>query len=109
MTFQGDLKVCLFLPLHCARFLINALQYWASCLAQYRGQFRYPAVQRYLHDLSSELADHIDSITSSLSLFIEVGTLLPLSLSLVIGIEILNVTQVFQQFGLRKSMARPIC
>ncbi|OBZ67869.1 hypothetical protein A0H81_12274 [Grifola frondosa] len=43
------------------------LKYWASCLKAYEGQFRYPAVRRYLHDLSSEMGDHIDSITSSLS------------------------------------------
>ena len=37
------------------------------------GQFKYPAVQRYLHDLSTDLAEHIESITSALSLFINVG------------------------------------
>ena len=37
------------------------------------GQFKYPAVQRYLHDLSSDLGEHVESITSALSLFIEVG------------------------------------
>lgn len=39
------------------------------------GQFKYPAVQRYLHDLTSEMADHLDTITSSLSMFLEIGTL----------------------------------
>ena len=37
------------------------------------GQFKYPAVQLYLHDLSSDLGERIESITSVLSLFIEVG------------------------------------
>ena len=37
------------------------------------GQFKYSAVQRYLHDLSTDLGEHIESITSALSLFIEVG------------------------------------
>jgi hypothetical protein len=37
------------------------------------GQFKYTAVQRYLHDLSTDLGEHIESITSALSLFIEVG------------------------------------
>ena len=37
------------------------------------GQFKYPAVQRYLHDLTSEMADHLDTITSSLSMFLEIG------------------------------------
>ncbi|KAJ3763939.1 hypothetical protein EV360DRAFT_91547 [Lentinula raphanica] len=54
-SFEGDLK------------------YWANCLHNYRGQFRYPAVQRYIQDLSFEMGEHIDSITSTLSMFIEVG------------------------------------
>lgn len=37
------------------------------------GQFRYPAVQRYIQDLALEMGEHIDSITSTLSMFIEVG------------------------------------
>ena len=37
------------------------------------GSFENPAVQRYLHDLSSDIGEHITSITSALSLFIEVG------------------------------------
>jgi len=37
------------------------------------GQLRNPAVQRYLHDLSIEMGEHIDGITSTLSIFIEVG------------------------------------
>ncbi|KAF5368873.1 hypothetical protein D9758_002838 [Tetrapyrgos nigripes] len=54
-SFEGDLK------------------YWASCLKAYEGQFRYPAVQRYIQDLTSEMGEHIDSITNTLSMFIEVG------------------------------------
>ncbi|KAJ4478616.1 hypothetical protein C8J55DRAFT_542716 [Lentinula edodes] len=54
-SFEGDLK------------------YWANCLHNYRGQFRYPAVQRYIQDLALEMGEHIDSITSTLSMFIEVG------------------------------------
>ncbi|PPQ66540.1 hypothetical protein CVT26_009513 [Gymnopilus dilepis] len=49
------------------------LNYWASCLKEYAGQFRYPAVQRYVHDLSSDMGAHFDELTSSLSMFIEVG------------------------------------
>ncbi|THH28595.1 hypothetical protein EUX98_g5601 [Antrodiella citrinella] len=49
------------------------LKYWSSCLRAYEGQFKFPAVQRYLHDLSAEMSEHVDSITSSLSIFIEVG------------------------------------
>ena len=39
----------------------------------FTGQFRYPSVQRYLHDLVSEIGEHIESITTSLSVFIEIG------------------------------------
>ncbi|KAH8113819.1 WD40 repeat-like protein [Phellopilus nigrolimitatus] len=49
------------------------LKYWASCLKTYEGQFKYPAVQRYLHDLCTEMGDHLDTITSSLSMFLEIG------------------------------------
>ncbi|KAF8155867.1 hypothetical protein B0H34DRAFT_512681 [Crassisporium funariophilum] len=49
------------------------LKYWSSCLKEYSGQFRYPSVQRYIHDLSLEMGEHIDELTSSLSMFIEVG------------------------------------
>ncbi|KAF8069027.1 hypothetical protein FPV67DRAFT_1607451 [Lyophyllum atratum] len=54
-SFEGDLK------------------YWASCLKEYTGHFRYPSVQRYIHDLSIEMGEHIDTITSTLSMFIEIG------------------------------------
>lgn len=54
-SFEGDLK------------------YWACCLQDYRGQFKYPAVQRYVHDLTAEMGEHIDNITGTLSMFIEVG------------------------------------
>ncbi|KAJ7754565.1 hypothetical protein B0H16DRAFT_1542795 [Mycena metata] len=49
------------------------LLYWASCLKVYHGQFRYPAVQRYVHDLAEEMGTHIDSITSTLVMFVEIG------------------------------------
>ncbi|KAG1783440.1 hypothetical protein EV702DRAFT_260346 [Suillus placidus] len=49
------------------------LKYWASCLQEYKGQFRYPAVQRYTHDLTSEIGEHVDNITVNLSMFIEIG------------------------------------
>ncbi|KAH0836509.1 hypothetical protein J3R83DRAFT_8147 [Lanmaoa asiatica] len=49
------------------------LKYWASCLAEYKSQFRSPAVQRYVHDLTTEIGDHIDNITGTLSMFIEIG------------------------------------
>ncbi|EDR03730.1 uncharacterized protein LACBIDRAFT_331258 [Laccaria bicolor S238N-H82] len=40
------------------------------------GQFRYPAVQQiiqYIYDLTDEMGEHIDGITSSLCMFIDVG------------------------------------
>ncbi|RXW12918.1 hypothetical protein EST38_g12933 [Candolleomyces aberdarensis] len=49
------------------------LRYQSSCLREYTGQFRNPAVQRYIHELSQEMGDHINCITSSLCMFIEVG------------------------------------
>ncbi|KIJ16615.1 hypothetical protein PAXINDRAFT_98453 [Paxillus involutus ATCC 200175] len=49
------------------------LKYWASCLAEYKSQFKSPAVQRYVHDLTAEIGDHIDVITATLSIFIEIG------------------------------------
>ncbi|KAL4062342.1 hypothetical protein J3A83DRAFT_4110084 [Scleroderma citrinum] len=49
------------------------LKYWASCLDEYKTQFRSAAVQRYVHDLTSEIGDHIDNITVTLSMFIEIG------------------------------------
>ncbi|KDQ32012.1 hypothetical protein PLEOSDRAFT_1035373 [Pleurotus ostreatus PC15] len=52
------------------------LKYWASCLREYQGivtgQFKFPAVQRYIHDLASEMGEHMDSITATLSMFIEI-------------------------------------
>ncbi|KAG1833204.1 hypothetical protein DFJ58DRAFT_736195 [Suillus subalutaceus] len=38
-----------------------------------RFQFRYPAVQRYIHDLTSEIGEPIDNIAVNLSTFIEIG------------------------------------
>ncbi|KZS96236.1 WD40 repeat-like protein [Sistotremastrum niveocremeum HHB9708] len=49
------------------------LKYWASTLEEFKGQFAYPSVKRYMHDLSCEMGEHFDHITSSLSDFVEVG------------------------------------
>ncbi|KAF8997101.1 hypothetical protein BDQ17DRAFT_1391948 [Cyathus striatus] len=49
------------------------LKYWSSCLKAYKGQFRTPSVQKYLHDLSTEMTEHIDNIITSLSVFKELG------------------------------------
>ncbi|KXN92165.1 hypothetical protein AN958_09257 [Leucoagaricus sp. SymC.cos] len=60
------------------------LQYWACCLREYSGDYcsmiwlyrrlTFPVSRpRYLNDLSIEMGEHIDGITSTLSIFIEVG------------------------------------
>jgi hypothetical protein len=51
-------------PLPCAAILFIHI---------HAGQFRYPSVQRYLHDRISEIGEHVESITNSLSVFIEIG------------------------------------
>ncbi|KIJ12052.1 hypothetical protein PAXINDRAFT_181666 [Paxillus involutus ATCC 200175] len=51
----------------------NDLNYWATCLNGYKNQFRSPAVQRYTHDLTTEIGGHLDNITIALSIFIEIG------------------------------------
>ncbi len=88
LAFEGDLKVrvgrdllaavplTLFLVLG---FLPEGIRgqvfpsFAAIFCSAFTGQFRYPSVQRYLHDLVSEIGEHIESITSSLSVFIEIG------------------------------------
>ena len=37
------------------------------------GQFKFPAVRRYLHDLSAEMGEHLDNITTALQMFLEIG------------------------------------
>jgi hypothetical protein len=60
-------------------FLLDSVRGWVFSLMcralthTRTGQFRYPSVQRYLHDLVSEIGEHIESISSSLSIFIEIG------------------------------------
>ncbi|KAA1474488.1 hypothetical protein DENSPDRAFT_931692 [Dentipellis sp. KUC8613] len=49
------------------------LRYWSSCLKEYEGQFRYPGVQRYLHDLTADIGDHLEAIRNALSMFVEIG------------------------------------
>ncbi|KAF8637933.1 hypothetical protein AX17_002554 [Amanita inopinata Kibby_2008] len=49
------------------------LKYNASCLVDHQGQFRSSAVQHYMHDLSTEMGDHIEAITSTLNIFIDIG------------------------------------
>jgi hypothetical protein len=49
------------------------LEYWAHSLEKYKGQFSLPVVQRYIHDLSAELGEHIDNITYTIRRFIESG------------------------------------
>ncbi|KAH7099722.1 WD40 repeat-like protein [Auriculariales sp. MPI-PUGE-AT-0066] len=55
IAFEGDLK------------------YWASCLSEFENQFRFPGVTRYVHDLSTEIGEHLENITGALIVFVEVG------------------------------------
>ncbi|KDQ09097.1 hypothetical protein BOTBODRAFT_535641 [Botryobasidium botryosum FD-172 SS1] len=49
------------------------LKYRASCLREYSGQFCYPAVRRYVNDLSVEMGEDMECITRALVGFIETG------------------------------------
>lgn len=49
------------------------LKYRASCLKEYPGQFNFPAVRQYVHDLSGEMGHHLETITQALHDFVEVG------------------------------------
>ena len=42
-------------------------------MKDYKKEFRHRAVQLYLHSLTGEISEHLDSITSSLSFFTDVG------------------------------------
>jgi len=53
--------------------LEHDLRYWASCLKAYQGQMQDPPVKKYLHDLASEIGVQLESVTSSLLLFIATG------------------------------------
>ncbi|KAH9952076.1 WD40 repeat-like protein [Amylocystis lapponica] len=55
------------------RLLEGDLKYWASCLKAHEGKFRDLAVQKYSNDISSEMGEHFDSVTSALGVFIEIG------------------------------------
>ncbi|KAF8893635.1 hypothetical protein BD779DRAFT_1396588, partial [Infundibulicybe gibba] len=44
-----------------------------SLVAYWGRQFRRPAVQRYIHDIMSEMGEHIDNTISILSMFIGIG------------------------------------
>ena len=37
------------------------------------GQFKSPAVQRYIHELSTDMGEHLAELCSALSMFIEIG------------------------------------
>ncbi|KIO21825.1 hypothetical protein M407DRAFT_28592 [Tulasnella calospora MUT 4182] len=55
LSFEGDLK------------------YWASCLAEFKGKFRYPATKRYINDLPREMDEHMKAIRDALKLFVVEG------------------------------------
>lgn len=53
--------------------LVNDLKYRSDYLSDYQGQFRWPAVQRYIHALSIELITHMQAVTRSLEDFVNNG------------------------------------
>ncbi|KIO23073.1 hypothetical protein M407DRAFT_215440 [Tulasnella calospora MUT 4182] len=55
LSFEGDLK------------------YWASCLKEFEGQFGYPAIKRYVNDLTREMDEHMEAIRDALKLFVVEG------------------------------------
>lgn len=74
-------------------------------ISQHVGQFKYPAVQRYLHDLSTEMGDHLDNITATLSVFIEIG----MSYLLAYLLPSFNIQlQVFPPSALLRNTVQPI-
>ncbi|OAX41895.1 WD40 repeat-like protein [Rhizopogon vinicolor AM-OR11-026] len=52
---------------------IGDLDYWASWLTEYKGQFRVTAVREYVHGLTTEIGNHVDVVASTLSMFIDIG------------------------------------
>ncbi|KAF8599355.1 WD40 repeat-like protein [Ceratobasidium sp. AG-I] len=49
------------------------LEYRASCLADFKGQLKTIAVQRYVNDLSADVVVHMEVMQDALNVFIEVG------------------------------------
>ena len=81
-------------PWSICRYVDYQAGFTRSVLMITPGQFEYPAVQRYLHDLSSDFGEHIESITSALSLFIDVGKLSHLTSVWSLGHPYSNVSGV---------------
>jgi WD repeat-containing protein 26 len=49
------------------------LRYRADCLSEYDEQFRWPAVQRYVHAVSTEMTVHMQTMTQALKEFVDNG------------------------------------
>jgi hypothetical protein len=73
----------------------------------FTGQFRHPSVQRYLHDLVTEIGEHIESITSSLFAFIEIGLFSSSALCFHTSESGYLQIQASQPSGLHKSTVPP--
>ena len=89
MSFEGDLKVCSALQgsYPFLTTLVLGVMPKRVCWSVFffamggdrvsrfscTGHFRYPSVQRYIHELAIEMGEHIDNITVTLSMFIEIG------------------------------------
>lgn len=53
---------------------VSMLCFLLGCLSDVLlGHYKDPAVQRYMNDITSEIAHHLETITSSLSMYIEIG------------------------------------
>ncbi|KAK7690720.1 hypothetical protein QCA50_005819 [Cerrena zonata] len=75
------------------------LTYWASCLKAYAGQFQYPAVRQYIHDISSDLGEHLQHIASAIRLFIENGVPTILFTQKHVAANLLNLSTVATLFS----------
>ncbi|KAG8903781.1 hypothetical protein FRB99_002771 [Tulasnella sp. 403] len=49
------------------------LKYWASCLKEFKQQFQYPAIKRYVNDLTREMDEHLENIRDALRIFVKDG------------------------------------
>lgn len=55
------------------RSLHHSVKFSSSVPYDHEGKLRSPAVQRYLHELMTDVGEHLSSVSAALSMFIEVG------------------------------------
>ncbi|KAG8884759.1 hypothetical protein FRB97_003279 [Tulasnella sp. 331] len=49
------------------------LKYWASCMQDFKNQFQYPSIKRYVNDLTKEMDEHLKDIQDALKTFAKDG------------------------------------